>query len=266
MPFHSPKRRISDTENKLRVLFCLDAIGMATQEQLWPFVAQLELMEYLPFCMFVDELLHDGALAVGSHGHESVLYVTQAGKEQLALFAGKVVHADQERIRRFAPAYAAQLSARRQINAAYERTEGGWYRAVCTVREDDVPILLLRVATRDRRVADAAVDGFRSCAPQLLTLLYTVPCDPSTQNTPAALEQEDALREAASGRIALCAFGGRKHSAAVCLTDGENRYTMLLLLPDAAMAWGWAQAAHNAGERLAKKITAVLFSGMDERL
>ena len=49
MPFLSPKRKISDTENKLRVLCCLDALGMATQDQLWPFVAQLELMEYLPF-------------------------------------------------------------------------------------------------------------------------------------------------------------------------------------------------------------------------
>ena len=266
MPFHSPKRRISDTENKLRVLLCLDAIGMATQEQLWPFVAQLELMDYVPFCMFVDELLHDGALAAGSHGLENVLYVTQAGKEHLALFEGKVVHADQERIRRFAPAYAAQLSARRQISAAYERTEGGWYRAACAVREDDVPMLLLRAATQDRRLADAAVNDFRRFAPQLLTLLYTVPCEASAQNIPAALEQEEALKEAASGRIALCAFGGRRHAAAVSLSDGENRYTLLLLLPDAAMAWGWAQAAQEAGERLARKITAVLSSGMDERL
>jgi len=266
MPFHSPKRRISDTENKLRVLFCLDAIGMATQEQLWPFVAQLELMDYVPFCMFVDELLHDGALAEGSRGLENVLYLTQEGREQLSLFSGKVVHADQERIRRFAPAYAAQLNERRQISAAYERTEGGWYRAVCTVREDDVPMLLLRAAARDKRLADAAVSGFRSCAPQLLTLLYTVPCEPAAGQAPAALEQDEALAQAASGRIALCAFGGRRHAAAVSLSDGENRYTLLLLLPDASMAWSWAQAAQEAGDKLARKITAVLASGMDEPL
>ena len=53
MPLSSPKRKVSDAENKLRVLCCLDALGMATQEQLWPFVAQLELMEYIPFCMFL---------------------------------------------------------------------------------------------------------------------------------------------------------------------------------------------------------------------
>ncbi len=47
MPFLSPKRRVSDAENKLRLLLCLRALGMATSDQLWPFVAGLELMEYL---------------------------------------------------------------------------------------------------------------------------------------------------------------------------------------------------------------------------
>ena len=34
-----------------------NALGMATlDQQLWPFVAQLELMDYMPLCVFVDEL------------------------------------------------------------------------------------------------------------------------------------------------------------------------------------------------------------------
>ena len=56
MPFLSPKRRVSDAENKLRLLLCLRALGMATSDQLWPFVAELELMEYLPYCLLLDEL------------------------------------------------------------------------------------------------------------------------------------------------------------------------------------------------------------------
>ena len=258
MPFHSPKRRISDTENKLRVLFCLDAIGMATQEQLWPFVAQLELMDYVPFCMFVDELLHDGALAEGSRGLENVLYLTQEGREQLSLFSGKVVHADQERIRRFAPAYAAQLSARRQITAVYEGAEGCVYGAACSVREDDVPTLFLRVSTVERQLADQAVKGFRDRAPHLLTMLYTLPFEPYAGQVPAALQQETALLAAAPGKAALCAFGGRKHAAVVSVADGDTCYTVLLLLPDAALAWGWALAADAEGRRLAQRITAVL--------
>ena len=55
MPLLSPKRRVSDVENKLRVLFCLKALGLVTQEQLWPIVARMELMDYLPFCLLLDE-------------------------------------------------------------------------------------------------------------------------------------------------------------------------------------------------------------------
>lgn len=65
MPLTSPKRRISDAEYRLRVLCCVNALGMATLDQLWPFVAQLELMDYMPLCVFVDELKKDGALDSG---------------------------------------------------------------------------------------------------------------------------------------------------------------------------------------------------------
>ena len=102
MPLFSPKRNISDTEYKLRILCCLDALGMATQEQLWPFVAQMELMEYIPFCMFLDELKTAGAVASARHGLEGTLYLTPDGKEQLRLFLRRMPHTDQERIRQAA--------------------------------------------------------------------------------------------------------------------------------------------------------------------
>ena len=56
MPLFSTRRKISDTENKLRLLYCLNALGMATQEELWPFAAQLDLMDYVPLCVYLDEL------------------------------------------------------------------------------------------------------------------------------------------------------------------------------------------------------------------
>ena len=74
MPFLSPKRRVSDAENKLRLLLCLRALGMATSDQLWPFVAELELMEYLPYCLLLDELKKDGEVAQGRCALEGVLY------------------------------------------------------------------------------------------------------------------------------------------------------------------------------------------------
>ena len=79
MPFLSPKRRVSDAENKLRLLLCLRALGMATSDQLWPFVAELELMEYLPYCLLLDELNRSGRLRPGE------IRAAQAYMENLGL-------------------------------------------------------------------------------------------------------------------------------------------------------------------------------------
>lgn len=258
MPFLSPKRKVSDTENKLRVLFCLDKLGMATQEQLWPFVAQLELMEYMPFCMFVDELLSDGAIASGTHAMEGCLFLTAAGRQQLELFSGKMVHADKERIASEAPAYAQSLSDRRQVRAAYELSQNGEYRAMATVCEGDVPSLYLRVRSRDERMIERFVKHFATAAAQMMARLYLLPLAQPSQPMPAVLSQEEALEKADGDHPALCAFGGREHAAVVCFGDDRMHYTLLLLLPSADMAWSWAKAAQDAAQELASSLTGLI--------
>ena len=262
MPFQSPKRKVTDAENKLRVLMCLGELGMATVEQLWPFVARLELMEYLPFCVFVDELKKDGAIAVGSHALEGVMYLTEQGGRTLRLFGGRVVPADRERILEAAPGYAASLSERRQAQAVYERAPEGEYRVACTVREGDVPALLLRLATRNAALARKAAAGFRACAPRLLTLLYTLPFSAGRADTlPLAHKQDSALAMAEDGMPALCAYGGPERAACVRLCGDEANYTVLLLLPDQAAAQSWAWAALNRESELAGQSTALLAGG-----
>jgi len=258
MPFLSPKRKVSDTENKLRVLFCLDKLGMATQEQLWPFVAQLELMEYIPFCMFVDELLSDGAIASGTHAMEGCLFLTAAGRQQLDLFSGKLVHADKERIANEAPAYAQSLSDRRQVRAAYELSQNGEYRAMATVCEGDVPSLYLRARSRDERLIERFVKQFPSAAAQMMARLYLLPLAQPCQPMPEVLSQEQALERAGCEHPALCAYGGREHAAVVCIGDEQMQYTLLLLLPSADMAWSWACAAQQAGQTLTSALTGLI--------
>ena len=258
MPLSSPKRKVSDTENKLRVLCCLEALGMATQEQLWPFVARLELMEYVPFCMFVDELQKGGSIAKADHALEGMLYLTVEGQQLLKLFSNRLVHTDRERIHQAAPEYAAQLTARRQVQAGYELAPEGRCCAACAVREDDVPTLVLRMDSADCALVENAVQHFRELVPRLLTLLYTIPFLSCQEDSPAPETQQQCMLNVRPGSPALCAFGGREHAAVVRVEDETTAYTLLLLLPDAALAWGWALAADQMGAKLAQRITGVL--------
>lgn len=258
MPFLSPKRKVSDAENKLRILLCLDALGMASQEELWPMVARLELMEYLPFCVLLDELRHDGAVAVGSHALEGVLYLTAMGRQQLSLFGEKIVHADRERILEAGPAYREELRSRKQVRTAYELSQNGRYRAALTLREGDVPTLFLRLSTADQSLVEKAVHGFAGYAPQVLNLLYTLDIPPRNDPQPKAISQEAAVAAALPGQPMLCAFGGVEHAAVACVENDDVRYTLLLLLPTAETAWAWAQSADAQGETLAFALTALL--------
>lgn len=246
MPLFSTKRKISDAENKLRVLLCLDALGMATQEELWPFVARLELMEYVPFCMFVDELRVDGAVDAGQHALAGVLYLTSAGRQQLSLFGSKVPHADRERIAQAAPAYAQKLRARKQVHAAYELSQGGVYRARLTVQEGDEPTLLWRVASKEQALVEKSVKSFAAQAAQVLDLLYSLPFEPVEADSNGVT------------RPVLCAVGGREHAAVASVQDERAQHTLQLLLPTAELAWGWAQAVEQAGTSLAEKLTALM--------
>ena len=115
MPEGFAKRHISDAENRLRLLLCIDALGLCTREELWPFVAKLELMEYMPMCLYLDELLRDGSLMEGQYAVQGVLFLTGGGREALELFQRRMPRSDRDRILLAAPQYAAQLSEKRQI-------------------------------------------------------------------------------------------------------------------------------------------------------
>lgn len=260
MPFTSPKRRISDSENKLRILLCLDRLGLVTQEQLWPFVARLEFMEYVPFCMFVDELLTSGAIAAGSHALSGMLYLTAAGRQQLELFSSKVVHADRQRIVKTAPEYARRLSDRRQVRAVYERSDEGVFRASGTVCESDVPTLIVRISSPDQSLVENAVNNFESVVSQILTRLYTLPLGQPDAPAPEAENEEQALAGVTPSQARLCAFGGPERAAVIQLSHQEAAYTLLLLLPSEEMAWAWAHAAMGMSEPLAQELTGMFRS------
>ena len=259
-----PERRISDVENKLRVLLSVDALQMATRDQLWPFLAKLDMMEYMPMCVYVDELCRDGALIAGEHALEHVLYLSDTGREYLRLFGARMPAGDRARIAQSAPDYLRALAKQRQLSAVYELAPPGEYRALCTYREGDVPTLTMRVATREREVVRQAVECFAGAASALLTLLYTL--DASAPATPCAQYPtlEAAMEAAKPNEPTLCADGKREHTAVAWLVGAQARYEVALLMPSQNAAERWAHAASEdgyAGQALAQKITRALLGG-----
>lgn len=260
MPQLFSKRNISDAENRLRLLFCVDALGPVTKEQLWPFAARLELMEYVPMCLYVDELVRDGSLGEGPAALQGALFLTDAGRRTLELFGKRLPQADASRIRLAAPDYAALLMEKRQIRAVHELATGRKYRVACSVTEGDVPTLFLRLETSSKRLAGGAIKRFRSRAALLLTCLYTLaPAkDPPPDEVEGMFDLKEALDAVTAETPLLCRFGGHQQAGVVRLKNKRADVRLALLLPSLEAATEWLASAQADPEGLLNRVCAIL--------
>lgn len=249
------KRRVSDVEYKLRLLMSVDALQMATRDQLWPFLARLDMMDYVPMCLCVDELTRIGALAKGTGVLSDELYITDKGREYLRLFKRRMPAADCDRITRAAPGYLRSINAQRQLYTGYELPSDGMRRVRCTFRDGDVPTLALRVETPHDSIAQAAASRFAEVVPRLLNALYTLKTDAEAPQYCVCSDIEAALGRASAVEPVLCAHGKLEHSAVVRISCERASYVVALLLPCQDAAARWALAAMNDGQKIADRLT-----------
>ena len=272
MPDFFFRKRVSDMEYRLRLLCCIEQMEPIAPDHLWPFVAQLELMDYVSMCLYLDELHKSGALAEGEHALEGQLYLTAEGRRQLEMFRTRMPMSERERIRQEAPAYQQALKERQYLRVMWEPVGEGRHGLLCTVQENETPTLLMRLVTTDRRLAEDVAARFRQQASRLLLMLYTrglmlsleqsqnmhspapsLPCQPTGEAALAAATQEQAY---------LCPYGLKEQLAAICLGGGETRLRLALLLPGQNEARQWAHAAMNDPDLYDDVLT--LLTGEDE--
>ncbi len=191
MPITSPPRRVSETENMLRLLFSVDALGSLNAAQLWTFAAEQELMDYMSMRLCLHKLLETGELETGEGAMAGQLLLTDRGREAVTLFGERLPGDVRERICAAAPAYRQRVQQSRQVRAAYEMARPKDYRLALSVREGDLPTMRLRIATASRQLAGRAIHHFQTRAAEATTYLYTL-----AAQALAAAAQEKALASA----------------------------------------------------------------------
>jgi hypothetical protein len=223
MPFTSPKRIISDAENKLRLLDCVRALEQVTETQLWPFVASLQLMEYIPMQLFLHELLLSGDLDTGVEALSGLISLSPQGQETLRLFAHRVMPSDRERIDRAAPAYRSQMQKRRQIRAIYESAREGDYHMLFSISDGEVPTLSIRMQTVSRELATQSLHAFEMRAASILAYLYSLDM--------SVVSEEESANHADVSRPVLTTHSPREHTVTAMLSAEGVRFELALLLP-----------------------------------
>lgn len=260
MPDLFTARHISEAEYRLRLLYSVNVLGPVTREQLWPFLARLDLMDYMPMCQFLYELKRDGALEEGVLAARGVLALSGEGQRTLQLFEDRLPINDRERITREAPGYVASLREKRQVRMGYERAPSGRSRICCRVTEGELPTLTIRLESGDAGFTSAAMKAFPAAASAILAFLYTLPDRGEALGPalPVAADMETALAKAQPGAAYLCVFGKREVAAAVYAAQGEETMRVALLLPSQRHARIWAAAAMRPEKRLFATVSRLL--------
>ncbi len=237
MPLRIPKRHPSDTESKLTLLCCVSALESADESELWTFIAERELMEYVPMRLCLHALLDGGELTRGAGALTKRFLVSAKGRRTLELFDNRIPAHTRERIAAEAPAYRTRMVQRRQVRVSYDSAQAGEYRLRMTLNEAELPTLCIVLATDKRELAARAAGRFESRAPELLTYLYGL-------NGPGAVPENARITAHSAGEF----------TATARLTCGDAQWELSLLLPSRERAERFAAGCADAGRRLTETL------------
>ncbi|HNW86427.1 MAG TPA: DUF4364 family protein [Candidatus Limiplasma sp.] len=252
MPLQSPPRKVSETENMLRLLLCVDALESVTPTQLWTFVAELDLMDYVSMRLCLHKLLAAGELETGEGSFAEQLLLTDRGREALSLFGARLPQEVRDAVTAAAPAFRGRVSRKRQVRAVYEMARPNDYRLNLSVCEGDLPTVFLRMATINRTLASKALRRFETCAAEMTTYLYGLAERAASGQTLTEGEPPppDAIREHSANEV----------TARVMLIGKKARFAAELLLPSrkSAEAFIRALSPEAEGAAVANRLTEML--------
>ena len=260
MPVESSPRRVSDTENRLCILFCLHEVGMATPQQLWNFAGRHTQMDYISFCLLLGQLRSDGAVAFGSGALDNTLFLTDSGEKTMELFLHRIPHTVRLEIEQYAAAFTESLSRFRQVNAVSIPSPEGYFGTELNVCEEDIPTLRICLYSESREEILRAAASFPQKAPRVITMLYTIfpPEGITTDSISQVQSESEAWNLACPDCPSYFCWGGSRYGAVAALESKSVRMKILFQLDGPEAAASWAASADMAGSRLAGQILEML--------
>ncbi|MCE5342617.1 MAG: DUF4364 family protein [Eubacteriales bacterium] len=237
MPIKSPPRKVSETENMLRLLLCVDTLGSVTPTQLWTFVIEQELMDYVTMRLCLHKLLGAGELETGGGALGEQLMVTDRGREALRLFGTRLPGVVHDRVSVAAPEFRNRVLRNQQVRAAYESARPNDYRLNLTIYEGDLPTVRLHMETHNRALAGRTIHRFVPYASRVTTYLYGL--------------AEQALHQPVENSQPLLPDAITEHSAAeftarAAVEGKKARFIVDLLLPNRKAAEAFVRSLADA--------------------
>ena len=153
-----PPRRAPDDEQKLMVLYCLSQLGPCTELQLLQFLFEHDLMNYFEMMFALNDLCDRGQAARAKKQAGFQYEVTDAGREALRLFGGRIPRSLQSLMDASAAEWKGRFRREAQSRQKIEQTQRGEYEVSLAVVEQDMDLMELRLTLPTRELAQQILD------------------------------------------------------------------------------------------------------------
>ncbi len=148
-----PPPRAPEQEQKLIVLACLDRFGPCTELQLLQFLFEHDLMNYFDMMFVLNELCDQGQ-AARSQARSGFRYeLTEAGREALALFGGRVPASVKNLLEETGAEWQSRFRREAQSHGQVAMNRQGEYEAVLEASEGDRPLMTVKLTLPTRELA-----------------------------------------------------------------------------------------------------------------
>ncbi|MCL2866832.1 MAG: DUF4364 family protein [Clostridia bacterium] len=232
------KRIEPPVEQRLLVLYALNALEGATDMQLLRFLTDTETTDYFTMKLALGDLENAGHVT-RKHSLTGESYtITPEGGEALALFTARIPQSKRVRIDTGAPDWRKRLGMENQVAASAHALAGGGYQAELMIRDDKAFLLLIMLFFKTRRDAADCVRAFKERSDAVYAAVYEVLGRGYTPGT-RTLKDLPVSVAPVHGEDQLIEFK----------SDG---FSMILPLPDADMACHFAAVWETERETLLK--------------
>lgn len=149
-----PPRRTPENEQKLMVLYSLARLGPCTELQLLRFLFEHDLLNYFEMMFALNDLCDRGQAARTKKNAGFLYQATDAGREALALFGGRVPMSLKTLLDETEAEWKNRFRQETQNLQQVVRTERGDYELNLRVVEQDMDMLRLSLCLPTRELAE----------------------------------------------------------------------------------------------------------------
>lgn len=165
--------RTPDTQMRLIVLYTLNKLGICYDTQLFAFLSDRNLCNWMEMMFSLDDLCQQGCCVRQTRMGKGMYSVTEAGREALALFSARVPDSVKKAVE--AGAAEAKEQFRREQTCVSETVctpEGNWESRMI-VMDGPLPAMTLTLPMPDERSARAAQEKWQKVGGEIYMYLIT---------------------------------------------------------------------------------------------